>query len=245
MEFIFIGVLGLVMGTLSSICGGSGVIGVPMMLALGFSPINTLALNVASDIGVISGAIKKYQDSKNIDWKLALIIMFPMVVGSFLGAKVITSLPENILKYVIVVGIFVGIFFLLKKPRVDSALKGERISIVGLFFIFLVGVWSGGLAMAGATFAVLVMVNFFHKTYLSARATDIVAFIPGTLISAIIITLNANVSPYLYLTIFSSSLIGALIGSHLAIKHGSEFVRKAMVAVAILMVIKVAVSWWY
>lgn len=245
MEFIFVGILGLVMGTVSSICGGSGVIGVPAMLAFGFSPINTLALNRISDIGVILGAAKKYQDSKSIDWKLALIIMIPMAIGSFIGAKIIVSIPEEILRYIMLVGIFVGIFFLLKKPNIDSASEKGKLSVLGLFFIFLVGIWSGGVAMAGATFAVLVIVNFFKRTYLAARATDVVACIPDTIISTVILALNASVSPYLYLTMVLSALVGALIGSHLAIKHGGELIRKAMVGLAVLMIIKVIVGWWY
>jgi len=41
---------------------------------------------------------------------------------------------------------------------------------------------------------------------------------------------------------FASSFIGAWIGSHLAVKHGSDFIKKVMVGIAIIMVIKVIIN---
>jgi uncharacterized membrane protein YfcA len=41
---------------------------------------------------------------------------------------------------------------------------------------------------------------------------------------------------------FASSFVGAWVGSHLAVKHGSDFIKKAMVGIAIVMVLKVIID---
>lgn len=238
MELLFIAILGLVMGIVTAISGGAGVFAVPTMLAFGIPPVNVLALNRTSDIGVVFGALKEYVASKSIDWKLAIIIAVPMGIGSFIGANVVVRLPESLLRYIILGGVFVGIFFLLRKSQPSVARKSS-FAYLGLIFMLLVGTWSGALAMGGATFAVLVLVHFFRKNFLEARSTDIVAAIPETLISATILISNSTAPLYLLLTMGASSFLGAWIGSRLAVKHGSELIRKAMVGIAIMMILKV------
>ncbi|MEA2038140.1 MAG: sulfite exporter TauE/SafE family protein [Nanoarchaeota archaeon] len=238
-ELILISILGLVMGIVSSISGGSGVFAIPTMLAFGLPPINVLALNRMSDVGVVSGALRGYHKARSIDWKLAGIITIPLATGSFVGVSTIVRLPEEILKYVIVVGVGIGIFFLLKRVKPKAKPNKNLISWISLLLMLIVGIWSGALAMAGATFAVLVLVYFFHKTYLQSRSTHIVAAIPETIITTTILVMGSTASFLLLSTMFVSSFVGSWIGSHLAVKHGDNLIRKAMVGVAIVMVIKV------
>lgn len=238
-EILAIGALGFAMGVVTSISGGAGVFAVPTMLAFGIPPINTLALNRTSDFGVVLGALRGYWKSKNVDWKLAFIIMLPLGIGSFIGASVIVKIPASFLNPIIIGGVLVGIFFLLKPVRPKAEPATISISILGLFMILLVGIWSGALAMAGATFAVLVMVYFFHKSFLQGRGTDIVAAIPETIISSLVLVSASTVSWSLLAAMFTGSFIGAWVGSHMAVKHGNGLIRKAMVGIAILMILKV------
>ena len=227
------------MGIVTSISGGAGVFAIPTMLAFGIPPINVLALNRISDLGTVFGALRNYHKSKSIDWKLAIIIMIPLTIGSFIGANIVVRLPEETLKYVILVGVVIGIFFLLKKTHPRAKQNKNYLYWMGLIMMIVVGLWSGALAMAGATFSVLVLVYFFNKTYLQARSTDIVAAIPGTLIAIAILVAGSTASFFLLSAMFISSFIGSFLGSNLAIKHGDNFIRKAMVGIAILMIIKV------
>jgi hypothetical protein len=230
------------MGIVTSISGGAGVFAVPTMLAFGIPPINVLALNRTSDVGVVLGALKNYHRSKNIQWRLGLIAALPMGVGSFLGSNFVVNISERFLNYIILLGVVVGIFFLLKPIKPSENSEKKSFSVLGLFFLLLVGFWSGALGMAGATFAVLVLVYFFKLSFLEARSTHIAAAIPETLISTAVLYLGSTVSIILMLVMFISSFVGAWIGSHLAVKHGSSFIKRAMVGIAIIMMIKVVVN---
>ena len=197
-----------------------------------------LALNRTSDVGVVFGALKKYHHSKKIDWKLAILAAVPLGLGSLFGASFVIRLPEHILNYIILCGVFVGIFFLLK-PMKEKSSHSARFRRLGYLFLLATGFWSGALAMAGATFAVLVLAHFFNQSFLEARATDVAAAIPETLISTAILYLGSSLSLTLVVTMFASSFVGAWVGSHLAVKHGSTFIKKGMILISIVMVIKV------
>ena len=88
----------------------------------------------------------------------------------------------------------------------------------------------------------MVLVHFFRKNLLQARSTDIVAAIPETIISTVILSMSAAVSWQLLFTMFVSSFAGAWVGSRLAVKHGEVFIKKMMMAVAVVMIVKVLVD---
>lgn len=137
------------MGIVTSISGGAGVFAVPTMLAFGIPPINVLALNRVSDVGVVFGALKKYSYFKSIIWKLAIIASIPLGIGSILGAIFVTNIPKQALNYIILFGIIAGIFLLLKPIKSEVATRKSSFNIFKIIFLLLVGFWSGALAMGG------------------------------------------------------------------------------------------------
>ncbi len=242
MELIPLALLGFVMGIVTSISGGAGVFAVPTMLAFGIPPINVLALNRMSDVGVVFGALHKYNRSKSIDWKLASLAAIPLAIGALIGANVIINISDHLLNYIILIGVFVGIFFLLKPIKQVQVASLKSYNKLGYIFLLAVGFWSWALGMAGATFAILVFAHFFHKSLLEGRATDVAAAIPETLIATTILYLGSTVSLVFMLTMWISSFIGAWVGSHLAVKHGSAFIKKGMILISIIMIIKVVLD---
>ena len=200
--------------------------------------MNVLALNRMSDVGVVFGALKNYKDSTRIDWNLAWKAAIPVGIGAFVGANISVSLAEEVLKIVILGGVLVGVFFLLKPIYIRGGEVGKS-NFLGWFFLFLVGAWSGALGMAGATFAVLVLVHFFHESFLQGRGTHVALAVPETIISVTVLALGSSLTWEPLVIMFVSSLVGAWFGSKLAVKRGSEFIRKAMIVIAVVMALKV------
>lgn len=236
MDLIWLGVLGFAMGVITAICGGAGVFGVPTMLAFGIPPINTLALNRTTDLGVVLGALRNYMKSNSIDWRLGTIAAIPVCIGAFIGANIALRLKTENLEWLIFIGIIVGIFFLLKKVKPQVKQVNSKITPQGLVALLLCGMWSGTLGMAGATFAVLTLVYLFHKNYLQARSTQIVAALPETFISTAVLFFGSTVHIEQFVTMFITSFIGAWLGAHIAVKNGAQFIRYAMVAIAVVMI---------
>ena len=239
MELLFIGGLGFLMGVITSISGGAGVFAVPAMLAFGVPPINTLALNRISDLGVLAGAIRNYLRVPEFQWRLACIVAVPLFIGAIIGANFSVSVSTDFLQWFILAAVFVGIIFLLWpiKPEASTAPVNHWIGIPALL---IVGFWSGSVAMAGATFAVIVLVRMFRQNFLGARSIHVFAAVPETVITVLILTYHSTIDWRMAAVMFVTSLVGAYLGSKLAIKKGSNFIRYAMVAISLVMIAKVA-----
>lgn len=229
------------MGFITSVSGGAGVFAVPTMLAFGIPPVNVLALNRMSDVGVVLGAIRNYLRAKVIDWPLVFKAIPFLALGAYVGANAIVGLSDQTIKSIVVVGVIVGMMFLMKpaRPFINKDGTSKNKKIFGYLMLLIVGAWSGAIAMAGATFALLVFVYLFDKEYVHARATEIAAAIPETLISAYILVMAANVDYRWLIAMFVSSFVGAFVGSKLAIKHGEKLIKKAIIAIGILMLAKI------
>ncbi|MDA1060957.1 MAG: sulfite exporter TauE/SafE family protein [bacterium] len=240
LEISLLSVLGFAMGLITSISGGAGVFAVPTLLSFGIPPVNVLAMNRMSDVGVVLGALRNFYKAKVIDWKLAIKIIPFLAAGSYLGASIVVGLSEESLRPMIFVGVLIGMIFLVKpaRPFVGKKSNSKVKKWVGFLVLLLVGVWSGALAMAGATFALLVVVHFFEKNFVDARSTELVAAIPETLISTgILVSASTANSTWLF-TIFISSFFGAFLGSHLAVKRGDSFIKKGVILIGVIMLFR-------
>jgi len=240
MNLILLSIFGFVLGLVNAISGGSGVFALPLFLALGFSAVNALALNIISDVGVVFGVMHNYFRSQEINWKFALTIAPILICGSVIGAKVIVGLSPELIKNIILVGVFFGIFFILKPVKHTNVTEKSPAwkSGLGYLILFFCGMWDGSIAIAGTTLALIVMAHLLGKSFLQGRTSYAAATTPGTIISAIIIYSNSTLSYEWPLIILISNFIGAWIGSHLAVKHGDELIKKCMVAMSIIIVLK-------
>lgn len=232
--------LSFVMGFVNAIAGGGGVLGVPTLLALGLPPVNALALNRVSDMGTIIGAAHNYMRVPEFRWKLAALAVPPIIVGAFIAANLVVTIPAPLLSRIILGAVFVGIFFLLYpfKPKAEGTKPHYAAGILALFAL---GLWDGAFAMGGGTFGVLIFVLLFHRTFLSAKSILTFATIPETFLSGSIILWHAHVAWPHAAAMFASAVAGSYIGSHLAIQKGSRFIRYAMAGMAAVMVLKVLI----
>lgn len=155
-----------------------------------------------------------------------------------MGAKVIVGLSPTLIKNIILIGVAVGIFFLLK-PAKTSESPGKPYqtrSLLGYLMLFFVGMWDGSIAIAGTTFALLVMARMFGKSFIQGRTAYAAASTPGTIIAALILYSESTLGFEWPLIILVSNFAGAWIGSHLAIKFGDTIIKRCMIIMSILIV---------
>jgi len=238
MSLYFIGILSFFMGLVTSISGGGGVFGIPVMLAFGLPTLNALALNRISDLGTLAGAVKNYCTSKEMDWGLAKIVAPPFVIGGLMGVSFVVNSDSEFLKYFVVSAVFVGMFFLILPYRAKEV-KAKPNYYLGIPLLILVGFWDGSVAMAGATFAMIILVAVFHKSFISARSSLIIAAIPETMISSSVLIYAASLKLSEIAVMFFASVLGAYAGSKLAIKKGNNFIRFTMVGISFVMCLKI------
>jgi uncharacterized membrane protein YfcA len=98
--YILLGV-GLLAGYLSGMVGiGGGIVIVPVLVyVLNYTQQlaqGTTLFMFMFPIGILG--VLQYYKSGNVDWKTAMIIALPFVLGSFLGSKTALTIDQSLLK---------------------------------------------------------------------------------------------------------------------------------------------------
>ena len=242
---IIIAVIGFISAFISGISGGGGLLAIPTFLALGIPPINALALNRLSDLGLVIGASRNYFKIKKIDWRLFAYAAILLAVGNFIGANVIVALPNYIVSWAIIGVSLIGIAIVLS-PKIGKLEKNKHkkistpLFIAGLSLIFFGGIWGGAIAIADATVGMLVITYFFRKNFLEARALELFSSMPGTFISTVILV-NASTLQLMHMSVIVvASIAGAFVGSLFNIRTDGKTIRYLMAVIAMLVLTKVA-----
>ncbi|MGC1177206.1 MAG: TSUP family transporter, partial [Candidatus Saccharimonadales bacterium] len=106
MQEVIIFIVGLAGSFLGATVGGGGMIAVPALIFLGFSPQAAVAINKVGDVGAFISATSQYWKSKKIDWKMAVHLAAINLIGSIIGTQIMVRMQTNFLE------VFIGLMIL-------------------------------------------------------------------------------------------------------------------------------------
>lgn len=100
MRYVKIILIGLITGTANGLFGsGGGTIAVPsMVLLLGAEEHKAHATAIAIILPLTIVSAFMYISGKFIDWPLTLNVTFGGVIGGYLGARLLSKCPTNLLR---------------------------------------------------------------------------------------------------------------------------------------------------
>ena len=241
MQEIIIFIVGLIAGFLGATVGGGGMVSVPALLLLGFSPQSAVAINQVGDIGAFISATGQYWRSKKIDWTVAIPLVGITTICSVLGAEIMVRMQTHFLQTFIGITILVFLpFFLFNK---NIGLKQRRTSktkkTIGFTLYALLAIQGAIVGAGGATVILLIMMYFFGYEIIRGYATNTPAEFFSALIPAIIYGFYGFIKLWPSIIIFVGMLIGGFIGAHIALQKGSKWVKGLFTLVIIASVIKI------
>lgn len=162
MTYLIYLLLGVFAGTLSGLFGiGGGLVIVPTLLFcfkfLGFPEDLTIHMAIGTSLSIIvvtaSNSVYRHHKKGGIDWPVVKKILYPLVVGTFIGGQVSSMLSADLLEilfstYVVLVSI--KMFLDVKIDQNEKRTSPLLYSIVG----FVIGFKSAILGIGGGTISI-------------------------------------------------------------------------------------------
>lgn len=233
---IFI-ITGFIAGYIDSIAGGGGMIQVPVLLYSGIPPIFVLATNkMASLFGTLIATIKYYL-SKKISIRVVSIAIIPCLIASFIGSKLVMYVPNEVIKWAILIAIPIALLFLLKK---SAEIKEENTKLTNKNIILAtapIGFYDGILGPGTGTYMTISMKKFLHLDYIISTASTKPLNLATNIGSAIAFVLAGKVLWMIAIPMAIANMAGSYVGSHYAIKGGEVFIKKVLIFVLVFMLI--------
>lgn len=218
-------------GFVDAIVGGGGLIQTPAALVIlpGLPVVNVIG---SLKIPAFSGtglATVQYLKKVVIHWKLVTLVCFLAFVASFAGSQVLTLVPNDFMKPVLLVVLsLVAIYTYSQKSfgqHSQQQLSPEReIAIAAIAAIFI-GFYDGFIGPGTGSFLVLAFVGLLHFDFLKASAHAKLINLSTNIGSIFLFLLKGKIIWAIALPMACANALGGFTGARLAIARGNGFIR--------------------
>ena len=235
-------------GLVDAIVGGGGLILLPALFATypAASPATLLGTNKCASVWGTSLATYQYSKRVQLAWRALLPAALFALAGSFAGAWSVTQIdPGFIRKLMPAILLVVLIYTLVKKdmgathkPRQNK--NHER--IIACVIGALIGWYDGFFGPGTGSFFIFLFVRFLGYDFLNASASAKLLNVATNIAAIILFALKGHVWWHIGLMMAITNMAGSFIGSHLALKHGTGFVRWVFVIVVGALIVKTGLA---
>lgn len=250
MEFSVLSVQGAVLaltfffsGVIDAVCGGGGLLSMPMFMAVGFPPHVVTGTNQCSIFFGGATSLARYAKRGHIHWPTAWLAGPLAILGAFLGARLNLIMPERALEIIMIVLLPIVTAVILAKPSFGaenrvSELSRTRHLLSSLFIGLVIGGYQGFYGAGSGTFFMLGFAILCRLDLTTASGnTKFVAFCANLASAATFALSGAVVWPAVVLaTVFN--VAGSYLGAGLAMKKGAKIIRPMFLGVLALLFVR-------
>ena len=244
MELLLVSLASLLAGFVDSIVGGGGLILVPALFAAFPTTHPATLFGTNKGASVWGTAFATWQFSRRVEmrWAALLPAAGAGFVAAFAGAWLVTVVsPDYLRKVLPLVLLAVLVYTVLRKdlgrhhaPR----FSGGQERLVAAALGALIGFYDGFFGPGTGSFLVFLFVRLLGYDFLSASASAKLVNTATNVAALILFAAKGHVWWHFVLAMALANVAGSLLGTRLALKHGTGFVRGVFILVVSALILK-------
>jgi uncharacterized protein len=245
LQTVFVLVAAFGAGIVDAMAGGGGLIQLPALFAAYPTTPHPTLLGTGKLAGLAgtSSAAVRFMRHVRLDWNLVLPAAAGAFVAAMIGAWVATRIPSVRFRALVPVLLAVVLLHTLLHRdfgREHRPRQGRHSSTLAAAGAGAIGLYDGFFGPGTGSFLVFLFVRVFGLDFLHASASAKIVNAAANLSAILLFGLTGKIFWLLGLAMAACNVVGAQVGSHLAIRHGSGFVRSVFIAVVSCLIAKTA-----
>lgn len=233
-------------GFVDAVAGGGGLIQVPALFA-GLpceAPATLFGTNKLASIFGTLNAARRYVRAVEMPWRLVLPAAGAAFAFSFAGAAVVTWLPREVVRPLVLVLLVAVAIYTWSRPDFGVSKRPPRVAARHLLMTTLLvgavmGFYDGFFGPGAGSFMIFAFVRLFGMDFLHASASAKILNAATNAGALLLFAPSGHVLWALGLGMAVCNIGGAQLGSRLAIRHGSGFVRVVFLVMTTLLIAKI------
>lgn len=229
-------------GLVDAIAGGGGLITVPALLTAGLDPSVALGTNKGQAVFGSSASFARFARHGQVDRARAPYSFVAAAAGSALGAMGVQRLDRSLLRPLVLGLLLVAsLLAFLKKPepRPASRWVAAAPALAAAAVALLIGAYDGFFGPGTGTFLLLAYAYFFGDDLVRASGNAKVANFASNLAAFAAFALGGVIRWEIALPMGVAQVLGAYVGTELAVKKGAGLVRAAAVTISLALAARV------
>lgn len=233
-----------VAGFVDAIAGGGGLIQTPAALILlsGHPVASVIASTKIPSFSGTAMATVQYVKKVRINWRLVTVIATIAFFASFAGSELLTVLPNDFMKPVLLVVLTaVAIYTYTKKnfgQHTKKELSPNREMAYAVLTSLVIGFYDGFIGPGTGSFLMLAFISLLGFDFLHASANAKLVNLATNLGSIVLFTLKGKIIWLVALPMAVSNAAGGAIGARIAIAKGNKFIRIFFLCVVVIILLR-------
>ncbi|MBM3345862.1 MAG: sulfite exporter TauE/SafE family protein [Betaproteobacteria bacterium] len=244
MEIVLVALASLFAGFIDSIVGGGGLILVPALFATfpTAEPATLFGTNKSASVWGTGMAALQYSRRVDMRWPVLLPAALTAFAGSFVGAWVVTLVDPAFLRRLlpfILVGVLGYTLWRRDMGRTHAPLQSiRRETALACAFGGVIGCYDGFFGPGAGSFFIFLFVRFLGYDFLNASAAAKLLNVTTNFGGIVLFAAKGHVWWHIGLAMAVANVIGSILGTRLALKHGARFVRIVFIVVVSALILK-------
>lgn len=243
---IMLGIAALFAGFIDAVVGGGGLIQLPALFSImpREVPATLFGTNKIASVVGTSNAAYRYIRRVNMPWRATLLAAFAAFVFSYIGAMSVAWLPRDLLRPMILILLIASAIYTFWRKEFGTIHapqhRGAREFFYALMLGAAIGFYDGFFGPGAGSFLIFLFIRFFGFDFLHASAAAKVVNIATNVAAIGYFVPNGFYLPAAAVVMATMNVLGSFLGAHLALRHGSGFVRRVFLVVVSALIVKFA-----
>lgn len=245
-QLLVLGFAALFAGFIDSVVGGGGLIQIPAIFSVlpKEVPATLFGTNKIASVFGTTNAAWRYARQVKMPWGTTLPAALAAFACSYLGAMSVAWLPRDLLRPLILVMLIGAAGYTFWRKDFGALHRPQHAGRQEFFYALIVGgaigFYDGFFGPGTGSFLIFLFIRFFGFDFLHASAASKVVNVATNLAAIGYFLPNGFYIPVLAVIMAVANVLGSFVGTHLALRHGSGFVRKVFLAVVSALILKFA-----
>lgn len=234
----------LLAGFVDAIVGGGGLILVPALFAILPNTHPATLLGINKSAGIWGTAIATWQFSRRVElrWPAVLPAAACGLAGAFAGAWAVTVVSPDFLRKLLPFVLLAVLLYTLARKHLGQhhapALPARAESVAAGSIGLVIGFYDGFFGPGTGSFLVFLFVRWLGYDFLHASASAKLVNTATNLAALTLFALKGHVWWHYALALAVANVVGSLLGTRLALRHGAGFVRGMFLLVVTALILK-------
>lgn len=231
-------------GVMDAMVGGGGLVTVPALLSTypSLPPSLLLGTNKCSSVFGTAVAAMRYANRVTLDWSWLLPAALVAFTGSWLGAWTLTRTDPEFLRKLLPLVLLCVLLYTLKHRQFglvhSASLTGRARLLLALGIGGIIGWYDGFFGPGTGSFFIFLLIRWLGVDFLHASASSKVLNAATNLAALILLAATGHIWWQVGLAMAAANILGSLVGTSLALRHGALLVRRVFIVMVTLLVLK-------
>ncbi|MDB5764349.1 MAG: hypothetical protein JWQ21_3344 [Herminiimonas sp.] len=243
-DYLILGGAAFLAGIIDAVVGGGGLIQIPALFSVLPSVVPATLLGTSKLAGIWGTGVAAINFARRVrlEWSTAAPAAVSAFVWAFVGAYTVTRIPPDFIRKLLPFILAAVALYTVKKKDFGSVHaplhEGIKEKVIAVMVGGAIGFYDGFFGPGTGSFLVFLFVRLFGFDFLGASAVAKVVNVACNFAALLWFGYSGHLLWQIGLVMAVCNVAGSILGSRLAIRHGSVFVRKIFLFVVTILILK-------